>query len=269
MVELQNKPLLAAPDDFQGLDNTNLCFLVAKLSSLAKYNKLTLEQSGKSEELDVEGDEGIGGSSDEEEHDVMEAEDDEDLHTNGSGDNEEPGEDETTDEEDLCKIPKAFEDTGLNCEFGDDSDDEEDNFDELIAPEGKESDEDDDNIKFVENDDVKKAETSKKFGKTMVDSKFFNLRESEWVADNDAIGKNYVLESEDIDLMADVSDGSEEEVDIFIIHAICLFQSRMVHVDFPPKIFSYLIKILFIVALLIQSQLLSQVSIPRQECANL
>ncbi|XP_071539896.1 U3 small nucleolar ribonucleoprotein protein MPP10-like [Panulirus ornatus] len=212
LVELQNKPLLAAPNNIKKLDNRNLCFMVARLCSLFKYDKLTLEQSAKSEEFDAEGDEGIGGSSDEDEHSNMEAEDVKDLDMGGSGDEEEPGIDEATYEKDLFEEPKDSEETGLNCEFDDDSDNEEDNFDELIAPEGKESDEDEDNDnENVENHNAKKVETSHKFGKTVVDTKFFKLRESEWVADNDAIGKNYDLDSEDIDLMADVSDGSEEE----------------------------------------------------------
>ncbi|KAG7160943.1 U3 small nucleolar RNA-associated protein MPP10-like [Homarus americanus] len=225
LVELQNKPLLAVPGDFEELDDMNLCFMVAKLSSLAKYNKLSLEESERSEKYNGELDEGIGGSSDEEDDVSMEEEDEEDLQLDRSKNNEKlKGNDiSDSDNEELFEKPEDINDIGLNCEFGDDSEDEEDNFDELIAPEGQDSDENEE-VDNVKNDDKgddidyedmkeKRRERDKapKFGTTSVDTKFFKLRESEWVADNDAIGDNYDVDSEDIDFMADISEGSDEE----------------------------------------------------------
>ncbi|XP_045135263.1 U3 small nucleolar ribonucleoprotein protein MPP10-like [Portunus trituberculatus] len=220
LVELQNKALLAAPEDLDGLDHTNLCFMVARLSSLAKHDKLS-----RANELLTE-DEGIGGSP--QESDDMDDDDDDD---NDMKEDEEEmdnakevsDEDMSGDDEDLFEKPDDLKDTGLNDVFGDDSDDEEDNFDDFIAKEGVESDDDDEdevdkkkkqggeaNIEDSEARQEKKKE-GKKFGKTEIDTTFFSLRESEWVADQDAIGENYSGDDEDIDLMADISDSSEEE----------------------------------------------------------
>ncbi|ROT60898.1 putative U3 small nucleolar ribonucleoprotein MPP10 [Penaeus vannamei] len=67
LVELQSKGLLASPDSLEGLDDSNLCFMVAKLSSLAKYDKLGVEDDeGKNEDFDGGGDEGSSGLGDEE-----------------------------------------------------------------------------------------------------------------------------------------------------------------------------------------------------------
>ncbi|MPC27789.1 hypothetical protein E2C01_020973 [Portunus trituberculatus] len=222
LVELQNKALLAAPEDLDGLDHTNLCFMVARLSSLAKHDKLS-----RANELLTE-DEGIGGSP--QESDDMDDDDDDD---NDMKEDEEEmdnakevsDEDMSGDDEDLFEKPDDLKDTGLNDVFGDDSDDEEDNFDDFIAKEGVESDDDDEdevdkkkkqggeaNIEDSEARQEKKKKEGKKFGKTEIDTTFFSLRESEWVADQDAIGENYSGDDEDIDLMADISDSSEEEV---------------------------------------------------------
>ncbi|KAK3869913.1 hypothetical protein Pcinc_024808 [Petrolisthes cinctipes] len=59
-----------------------------------------------------------------------------------------------------------------------------------------------------------KGLSQRAFQKTSVDTRFFKLRESEWVADNDAIGDNFEAGPDDeIDMMAEFSDGSvgEEE----------------------------------------------------------
>nr|XP_045609475.1 U3 small nucleolar ribonucleoprotein protein MPP10-like [Procambarus clarkii] len=222
LVELQNKSLLAAPVDFRGLDEVNLCFMVAKLSSLAKYNRLSVAENVKGKMpvlFDGNLDEGIGGSSDDKEE---EEEEKEELPMDSSKNNEESGS-EFSDDEDIFEKPEAFKDTGLDDNFGDDSDDEEDNFDELIAPEGKESEDEEEEEAAVREDNGnkldskelkakgKKSVKAQPFGNTTVDTKFFKLRESEWVADNDAIGENYDLDSEDIDFMADISDESEGE----------------------------------------------------------
>lgn len=218
LVELQNKALLAAPEDLDGLDHTNLCFMVAKLSSLAKHNKLS-----RANELLTE-DEGIGGSpqeSDDMEADDVEEDKEEIDDVEEMLDEDMSGDDDDEDDE-LFEKPEDLKDTGLNDVFGDDSDDEEDNFDEFIAKEGVESDSDEDEGdkrkgQGSKADELKseakqeKKKEGKKFGKTEIDTKFFNLRESEWVADQDAIGENYSGDDEDIDLMADMSDGSEEE----------------------------------------------------------
>lgn len=194
-----------------------------------KYDKITLTQDGNSEdELDEGCDEGIGGSSSDEEENV---EEDEDMLQSPEHSEESDGDGE---DEELFGKPEDLKDTGLNTDFGDDSDDEEDNFDELIAPEGKSSDdeESDDsdaggrgeadkekdltNVTILKRDEKnrKLPDRPGKFTKTEVDTSFFNLRESEWVADNDVIGENYDGDMDAIDMMADVSDGSEGEVGI-------------------------------------------------------
>lgn len=218
LVELQNKSLLAAPDDIQGLDEVNLCFMVAKLSSLAKYGRLSLAESGAP-------DESITYSSDDEEDYNNVYQDDNDLLMDNSEDNDEPS-NEDSDNEDIFENAKGLKDIGLNINFDNSSDDEEDNFDELIAPEGKESDdeEEEEDADDGNDDDVsnelafkklkekgKESESIQKFGNTEVDTKFFKLRESEWVADNDIIGQNYNMDSEEIDFMEDISDESEGE----------------------------------------------------------
>lgn len=223
LVELQNKALLAAPEDLEGLDNTNLCFMVARLSSLAKHNKLS-----RADELLAE-DEGIGGSPQEsedmddkeEDDEEMDSDELENLHSEEDDEDMNGGEDD--DDDDLLEKPVDFKDSGLNDVFADDSDDEEDNFDEFIAKEGMESDDSGEeegnkighkgSTKVTQKSEPKKEKVneSKKFAKTEVDTKFFNLRQSEWVADHDTIGENYSGDDEEIDLMADMSDGSEGE----------------------------------------------------------
>lgn len=215
LVELQNKALLAAPEDLDGLDDTNLCFMVARLSSLAKHDKLS-----RANELLTE-DEGIGGSP--QESDDMDADDMEEDKEEMDNNEEVSDEDMSGDDDELFEKPEDFKITGLNDVFGDDSDDEEDNFDEFIAKEGVESDDSDEdegdkkgqkgkaNVAQKSEAKQEKKKEGKKFGKTEIDTRFFNLRESEWVADQDAIGENYSGDDEDIDLMADMSDDSEAE----------------------------------------------------------
>ncbi|KAG0703000.1 hypothetical protein GWK47_002844 [Chionoecetes opilio] len=217
LVELQNKALLAASEDLEGLENTNLCFMVARLSSLAKHDKLFL-----ADELLAE-DEGIGGSplgsadmdSNNEEEEMA-------NNKNVNFNNEELDEEMSEDNSELFEKPVDFKDSGLNDVFADDSDDEEDNFDDFISKEGMESDDSEEegnkrkngnNAKIIQKSEAKQenVKDSQKFSKTEIDTKFFNLRESEWVADHDAIGVNYSGDDEEIDLMADMSDGSEGE----------------------------------------------------------
>lgn len=236
LLELQNKSLLAAPDDLKGLDDVNLCFSVAKLSSLAKYDKLLIneeEEGGK--DLLGDSDSVLSKSSD---GDQMEegSDDDDDDEDEGMGSletlEEEEEEEEDLSDEEMFKNSSEI-DGGLNLVFDDDSDNEEDNFDDLIAPEGMEDSDDDEDEsgdkargarkakieasedeeeKEVESEKVKdESQKSKTFGKTPVDSQFFRLRECEWVADNDIIGDNYDMDLEDIDLMKDISDGEGDE----------------------------------------------------------
>lgn len=218
--------MLAAPQDLQGLDDNNLCFMVARLSSLAKHDKLS-----RVDELLGE-DEGIGRSPQgSEETDSDDKEEDEQVMDDTEKENvlesdEEMSDEDGADDDDLFGKPFDFKDSGLNDDFTNDTDEEEDNFDEFIAKEGMESDESEDEV--VSNKDHRKkaglpqsdgkkvkeeiSKEGQKFAKTKVDTKFFKLRESEWVADNDAIGENYSGDDEDIDLMAELSDGSEGEV---------------------------------------------------------
>ena len=223
LVELQNKALLAAPENLEGLDNTNLCFMVAQLSSLAQHDKLS-----HANELLAE-DEGIGGSAQESEgmdsDDKEEDEQEMDNNESGLNNNEESDEDMSeNDDDEIFKKPESFKDSGLNDVFADDSDDEEDNFDEFISKEGMESDDSEEegnkkghggNANIIQKNETKqgKVNEGQKFAKSKVDTKFFNLRESEWVADHDAIGDNYSGDGcDDVDLMADMSDGNEGEV---------------------------------------------------------
>ncbi|XP_068235288.1 U3 small nucleolar ribonucleoprotein protein MPP10-like [Palaemon carinicauda] len=221
LLELQNKSLLAAPDDLNVLDDVNLCFSVAKLSSLAKYDKLFANEAKDNQD----GDSAVDGVFSETNSESEKSEEEKD-----SG--EESEEEKSSSDDELYKKPSEIDD-GLNLEFDDDSDDEEDNFDEFIAPEGMEdSDEEETSQKLKKSeanilgdkDDtgnemeksakmevIKQVEKPKKFKKTEVDSEFFSLRECEWVADNDAIGDNYDMDSEDIDLMEDKSDEENED----------------------------------------------------------
>lgn len=235
-MELQNKGLLASPDNLEGLDDSNLCYMVAKLSSLAKYDKLGVEEDeGKNEGFDGGGDEGSSGLGDEESSGLGDSEDGgfEDFDDN-EDDLEEAEEDgmeddeEEDSEDDLLVKPEDIEKTGLNLDFGMDTDDEPDNFDEFIAPEGKETDdeeEEEENEREEEDsqdesgDDsrIEKERSERKrpvkpsnFARSKVDSKFFNLRESEWIADNDILGQNYDIKDDDVDYMQDMSDGDEE-----------------------------------------------------------
>lgn len=229
LVELQNNVMLAAPQDLQGLDDTNLCFMVARLSSLAKHGKLS-----RVDELLTE-DEGIGGSpqgcedtdSDDNEEDEQEMDGVENENLMESDDEMSDDDDGGGgDDEDLFGKPFDFKDSGLNDDFTNDTDEEEDNFDEFIAKEGIESDDSEDEAVSKKDNEKKakvlpqseakpkkeeKSNEGQKFAKTKVDTKFFKLRESEWVADNDAIGENYTVDDEEIDLMAEISDGSEGE----------------------------------------------------------
>ncbi|XP_066972317.1 U3 small nucleolar ribonucleoprotein protein MPP10-like [Macrobrachium rosenbergii] len=225
LLELQNKSLLAAPDDLDVLDDVNLCFNVAKLSSLAKYDKFFENKAESKDEDSV--DDGVFSESDSENEKAMEE------GSDYASEGEESSRMFESSDEELFKEPSNI-DGGLNLVFDDDSDNEEDNFDELIAPEGMEdSDEDEQPSRTLKKSDTKLHEDSneklekkekaveeevkkqgdkhKKFKKTEVDSEFFSLRECEWVADNDAIGDNYDMDSDDIDLMKDTSDGESED----------------------------------------------------------
>nr|XP_027236457.1 U3 small nucleolar ribonucleoprotein protein MPP10-like [Penaeus vannamei] len=217
LVELQSKGLLASPDSLEGLDDSNLCFM--------------------NEDFDGGGDEGSSGLGDEESSGLGDSEDGgfEDFDDNeddmGEAEEDEMEDDEGEDsEDDLLVKPEDIEKTGLNLDFGMDTDDEPDNFDELIAPEGKETDDEDEeeeNEGEEEEDSedesgdesrIGKERSEKKrpvkpsnFARSKVDSKFFNLRESEWIADNDILGQNYDRKDDDVDYMQDMSDGEEED----------------------------------------------------------
>lgn len=227
-MELQNKGLLASPDNLDGLDDSNLCYMVAKLSSLAKYDKLVEEEDeGKKEDFDGGGDEGSSGLGDSEEDDYEDLDDDLDDSEDEMDDAEEEDAEEEDSEDDLLVKPEDIEKTGLNLNFDMDTDDEPDNFDDLIAPEGKETDDeeeekndreedgpqsesDDDSRIPKERSDSKQPVKPSKFGKSNVDSKFFNLRESEWIADNDILGQNFDGKDDDVDYMEEISDDEDE-----------------------------------------------------------
>ncbi|XP_042868773.1 U3 small nucleolar ribonucleoprotein protein MPP10-like [Penaeus japonicus] len=229
LVELQNKGLLASPDNLDGLDDSNLCYMVAKLSSLAKYDKLVEEEDeGKKEDFDGGGDEGSSGLGDSEEDDYEDLDDDLDDSEDEMDDAEEEDAEEEDSEDDLLVKPEDIEKTGLNLNFDMDTDDEPDNFDDLIAPEGKETDDeeeekndreedgpqsesDDDSRIPKERSDSKQPVKPSKFGKSNVDSKFFNLRESEWIADNDILGQNFDGRDDDVDYMEEISDDEDED----------------------------------------------------------
>ncbi|XP_047469772.1 U3 small nucleolar ribonucleoprotein protein MPP10-like [Penaeus chinensis] len=236
LVELQNKGLLASPDNLESLDDSNLCYMVAKLSSLAKYDKLGVEEDeGKNEGFDGGGDEGSSGLGDEESSGLGDSEDggfeDFDDNEDDLGEAEDGMEDdeEEDSDDDLLVKPEDIEKTGLNLDFGMDTDDEPDNFDDLIAPEGKETDdeeeeeenegeEEDSQDESGDDSRIEKERSERKrpvkpsnFARSKVDSQFFNLRESEWIADNDILGQNYDIKDDDVDYMQDMSDGEEED----------------------------------------------------------
>ncbi|KAK7078834.1 hypothetical protein SK128_000691 [Halocaridina rubra] len=236
LLELQNKSVLAAPDDLHSIDEINLCFSVAKLSSLAKYDKLLLDEKNETEYKNIfkDTDSVLSKSSSDDAEEIDNESLDEKDEDEGMGSLENL-EDDTSDGE-MFKN-SADIDGGLNLVFSDDSDKEVDNFDEFFAPQGMEdSDDDVDEKDFVskmlglvkakckknedisnkkEKEEVKhdkaeliKKSKSKKFRPTEVDSKFFQLRESEWIADQDMIGDNFDMDAnDDVDLMKDISDG--------------------------------------------------------------
>ncbi|CAL4202846.1 unnamed protein product, partial [Meganyctiphanes norvegica] len=238
----QNNILLAAPDDLTSLNDVNLPYCVVKLNSRVKYDSLNNnikdgDPSGK------EGEDDTASEMDDDEEDKKEEEEE------GDDMEDDEGEEDDIDM-DLDKKQKKPQDSLLNgdeFEELDSSDFDEDNFDD-IAPEGQEDDDDEDEENENEDDDsigdddnrkddydeeedddddeeeindMKKSlekDKSKmdilkkpdKFKSTNVDDEFFNLRESEWVADNDILGEELEGNFDDIDFMEDLTDEEED-----------------------------------------------------------
>merc|ERR1712106_422421 len=95
---------------------------------------------------------------------------------------------------------------------------EEENVDDVENNHLKDDDDDDNEEEINE---MKKSlaknkskmdtlKTPDRFKSTNVDDKFFNLRESEWVADNDILGDQLEGNFGDIDFMEDITDDEED-----------------------------------------------------------
>ncbi|XP_076028764.1 U3 small nucleolar ribonucleoprotein MPP10 [Oratosquilla oratoria] len=197
-VELQNRYLLAASEDFSNVDELSLCYAVAKLSSLAKLNRLGIEANGKVSFV---------------EENTQNHEEDVDYDSGQEYEDVDLGDKKLSNKH---EIDNAFD------VFDDESDDEKDEFDlhdaEEEEEEGREFEDEDqesgstDSEKDEHDAKSKKRKDLIKFDKTQVDTQFFRLRESEWVADNDMIGDNFNYEKEDeLDYMEDAGDSSDNE----------------------------------------------------------
>ena len=131
-------------------------------------------------------------------------------------------EEDIEDEEEENKEDAELDNMAEGEEFGEEIDFDEDAWDDIAVDDDsdeEESEQEADNEELEEeNDDEAYAsdnnaddeEEKRKFSKSTVDSLFFNLRESESIADNDMIGR--VWNEEDIDLMADIESDNEDEV---------------------------------------------------------
>ncbi|KAB7499341.1 U3 small nucleolar ribonucleoprotein MPP10, partial [Armadillidium nasatum] len=108
-------------------------------------------------------------------------------------------------EEEIDFDKDTWGDIALN---NDDDDDEEE---EEKEEEGDDTDDGNEREKDNIGNEDRLLPPPKNFSTSVVDSKFFNLRQSEWIADNDIIGKSF---SKDIDLMENVDSDEEEENDL-------------------------------------------------------
>ncbi|KAL7646665.1 UNVERIFIED_CONTAM: hypothetical protein RMT77_001918 [Armadillidium vulgare] len=220
-IEFQNDLVIAMNSEASPDNPQNLCIKIAQLCNRANDDADEFAQDDDDDEEEIDNDDYDSGGGSGSEAAESEVDDNENI----DADNEDSDSDNDSilnlgeiedaigenknksDEEEEIDFDK---DTWGDIALNDDDDDDEEEEEEKGEEEWDEIDEENEREKDnIGNED--RLLPPKNFSTSVVDSKFFNLRQSEWIADNDIIGKSF---SENINLMENMDSDEEEENDL-------------------------------------------------------